>query len=461
MTRRPRTSIAANPALIGAITVLVVVVATFLAYNANTGLPFVPTYQVDVLLPNADGLGRGADVRIGGGRVGRVMDVVPATRPGRVPVARLKVAIDKSAGPLPVDTTAEIRAVSALGARYLQLDPGSSPRTLPSGRTITIPSGGEAIDLDELFTTFDGATRRNLRDVTTTLGDGLAGRGAAVNEAIERAPELLGLVQRVSALLADPATGLHGFLSGAQSAAAAVAAEGDITGRLIEDAATTVDALASEHAALDELLREGPSNAAALQRDLTPVRATLRAARGLVRDARPAAALLPRTAMPTARLLRELTPVLRRTPAFARRLGSLTAPLLAAARDAPTTSALVALTSGLRSLEPTLRHVAPSQTVCNYLGLWARNVPDIIGQGDRSGTWFSYYLMFKPDEILQSPTTAPDLHVNPYPHTGQADAAGQCEAGNEQYGEQVRAIGNTAATEPGATEDTTPAPDGR
>ena len=35
--------IASNPVLVGAVTILVVVVAVFLSYNANQGLPFVPT----------------------------------------------------------------------------------------------------------------------------------------------------------------------------------------------------------------------------------------------------------------------------------------------------------------------------------------------------------------------------------------------------------------------------------
>ena len=42
MRRRKQTAFA-NPVLIGAVTVLVVMVAVFLAYNANKGLPFVPT----------------------------------------------------------------------------------------------------------------------------------------------------------------------------------------------------------------------------------------------------------------------------------------------------------------------------------------------------------------------------------------------------------------------------------
>ena len=39
--RRERGGVA-NPVLIGAVTVLVAIVAVFLAYNANNGLPFVP-----------------------------------------------------------------------------------------------------------------------------------------------------------------------------------------------------------------------------------------------------------------------------------------------------------------------------------------------------------------------------------------------------------------------------------
>ena len=42
----------ANPVLIGAVTVLVAIVAVFLAYNANNGLPFVPTRELKVDIPN-------------------------------------------------------------------------------------------------------------------------------------------------------------------------------------------------------------------------------------------------------------------------------------------------------------------------------------------------------------------------------------------------------------------------
>ena len=58
--------------LVGAVTLLVSIVAVFLSYNANSGLPFVPTYDLKASVPNAANLVRGNEVRIGGARVGTV-----------------------------------------------------------------------------------------------------------------------------------------------------------------------------------------------------------------------------------------------------------------------------------------------------------------------------------------------------------------------------------------------------
>ena len=52
-------------------------VAVFLAYQANNGLPFVPTYQLSAQLPDADSLVKGNDVRIGGQRVGQITSITP------------------------------------------------------------------------------------------------------------------------------------------------------------------------------------------------------------------------------------------------------------------------------------------------------------------------------------------------------------------------------------------------
>ena len=63
LMRRGQASIVANPVLVGAVTVLVVVVAVFLAYNANNGLPFVPTKEINVDVSNGANLVKGNEVR--------------------------------------------------------------------------------------------------------------------------------------------------------------------------------------------------------------------------------------------------------------------------------------------------------------------------------------------------------------------------------------------------------------
>ena len=70
---RNRTSqaLVASPVLVGAVTLLVVIVGVFLAYNANSGLPFVPTYTLKAELPTRGQAGegqRGAARRLPRGR---------------------------------------------------------------------------------------------------------------------------------------------------------------------------------------------------------------------------------------------------------------------------------------------------------------------------------------------------------------------------------------------------------
>src|SRR5215212_7248925 len=101
--------VASSPVLVGAVTVLVIVVAVFLAYNANNGLPFVSTYNLKVRVPNANALVKGNEVRVGGVRVGIVKKVVPVAIGNGDYAAELSLSLDKNAEPLPVDSTITVR----------------------------------------------------------------------------------------------------------------------------------------------------------------------------------------------------------------------------------------------------------------------------------------------------------------------------------------------------------------
>ena len=145
----------------------------------------------------------------------------------------------------------------------------------------------------------------------------------------------------------------------------------------------------------------------------------------------------------------------RARPALAARLEDTLRAVAELSEDPATVDALVRLLRVLRTLKPTLEFLAPAQLQCNYLGLWTRNVPNTISEGDDSGTWFrTLVIADKTDEALTSAEPAPDLHANVYPHTGQN---GECEAGNEPWlpGQQ---IGNVPGRQRGATERTVPPP---
>src|SRR5262249_55407445 len=127
MNRRRSGSLAGSPLLIGAVTTLIIVVAVFLSYNANNGLPFVPTYNIKVELPETSGLQKANQVRIAGTRIGVISRLSPHMDPatGRITaIADLK--LEKKVEPLPANTKAIVLSVSTIGLKYLELEKGNS-----------------------------------------------------------------------------------------------------------------------------------------------------------------------------------------------------------------------------------------------------------------------------------------------------------------------------------------------
>ena len=124
--RRGRGGLTASPTMVGALTVMVVILAVFLAYNANSGLPFVPTYRVSVDVPDANTLVPGNEVRVGGVRVGVVEEIEPQQDDDGNLSARLNLKLDKDVEPIPVDSTVIVRSRSALGLKYLEINLGES-----------------------------------------------------------------------------------------------------------------------------------------------------------------------------------------------------------------------------------------------------------------------------------------------------------------------------------------------
>ena len=105
------------------------IVAVFLAYNANNGLPFVPTRDAArCSVANGAELVKGNEVRSGGFRVGVVDDMRPVRLDERPIGAELTLKLDKKTAPCPMDSTVRIRPRSALGLKYVELTRGHVSR---------------------------------------------------------------------------------------------------------------------------------------------------------------------------------------------------------------------------------------------------------------------------------------------------------------------------------------------
>ena len=459
MNRRPAQSIVANPVLIGTATLLVVLVAVFITYNANNGLPFVPTYDVKAIVRDADLLGHDAEVRIGGKRVGIVSSITALPQRSGPPVAALQLKLEKTAGPLPADTLVRVRPKSVIGLKYLQVIPGHSHRTIPAKGTIPLANQRGNVDLQDALNAFDTATRKHFAETTVSFGDGFAGRGQDLNRAIQAFEPLLRHLTPVMTNLAAPQSDLDGMLRGLDSAAQAVQPVAVQLGGLFDGAATTLGAIARENASFGRFISEGPLTERVATAALARVTPVLRDATTLADRLRPGVQVLPVASAHLATAFEVGTPVLRRADGLADRLSGTLGALGTLVRDPATGGSVIELTKVLQAAIPLLQFINPGQTRCNLLGLYFRNAPSAIGEGDENGNWFRFLpLQHTPDNPYQGKPNA-NLHFDPYVDNGQS---GHCVAGNEKYvdGQHIGPPPN-AATAPTSNPVTAPPAEAR
>jgi virulence factor Mce-like protein len=449
--------VASSPILVGAVTILVVIVAVFLAYNANNGLPFVSTYNLKVKVPNANALVKGNEVRIGGVRVGIVKSVVPLQESNGKVLAELSLSLDKNAEPLPVDSTVTIRPKSALGLKFLQVTPGDSSKGFKAGETIPLTAyTPEPVDIDEFFDMFDEPTRKAIRQNQAGFGNALAGRGPQLNEGIGALSRLVVNSQPVLRRIVEPSTNFAGFWRALEDLSATVAPVAETQASLFVALDRTFAAFARvSRPYIQETIEKGPRTLDAVNADFPAIRPFFRSSARFFTALKPGAKALGETSPVIAAALHAGVPALNASPVLNNQL-TPTAEALVAFQDAPGTfNGLDLLIDTNELLKPALKFIAPSQTQCNYITLAFRNLANSNSEGNGQGNWLNFESWSAPEGPNNegSPSSAPangpnrdnHLHVNPYPNTGAPGQPNGCEAGNEKYATGQTVIGNAAS----------------
>jgi ABC-type transporter Mla subunit MlaD len=476
VTRRRAGVIASSPVLVGAITTLIVILAVFLAYNANNGLPFVPTYRVSVLVPNANTLVKGNDARIGGVRVGIVEKIEPVQDPQTGAVhAKVDLKLDKSAEPIPKDSTVVVRSRSALGLKYLEINKGTSSEGYAEGATLPLRvAHPEPVEIDQFFNIFDTPTREASRANLLEFGNALAGRGPDLNVAFGELRPLVNRLVPVARNLASPKTGVGRFFRALADSAAEVAPVAETQAQMFVSLESTFGAFARvARPFIQESISEAPPTFDTLIRTAPRIRTFLGHSATLFAELRPGIKALSESSPTVAAAFETGADVLPGAPAMNRQVALTAQALGEFALNPGVKGGIRYSTQFFDFLNPALRFVGPAQTVCNYATLLARNAqdhlsisPDGIGTAQRfivmSGGQTDPFTGVSAPNSENGPSSAPAssveptlnnfLHANPYPNTASPGQPRECEAGNEPYIQDRAVIGNVPGNQGTLTE---------
>jgi phospholipid/cholesterol/gamma-HCH transport system substrate-binding protein len=267
-------SVIGRVAAVAAVVVAIVAVAVILLSGGST-------YTVRADFQNASQIVQGDLVEVAGNTIGTVSKIA-ITRDG---LAQLSLGINNAAYQhLPQGTQATVReaSLSGIANRYvsLTLGPTSNP-PIPNNGTIAANNTTSEVDLDQIFNTLNGPTRKGLQNVFLGSAAQLKGAGAKaqaafayLNPAIAASSTLFNEIDRNTGQFTN-------FVVKTGSLVTDLAQRSTDLSGLVSHLSTTTAALASQRVALGSSLRQLPGfmrlanttfvNLRAALNDLTPL----------------------------------------------------------------------------------------------------------------------------------------------------------------------------------------------
>jgi ABC-type transporter Mla subunit MlaD len=256
----------------GVIGIVVIALLTYLAFTKFAN-PFANPFTIHAVFSSAGGLRPDSLVRIAGVNVGKVQSIsgvqgcksVEQNRT-RCAAADVTMTIDDQGLPLHTDAVFRLRPRIFLeGNFFVDVSPGTpeAPRA-PDGYTFPIQQGVEPVQLDQVLTSLQADTRRNLQILLQEYGTAVKQGGPAYNASIQYWLP----AYQYSAIVAHDALGiqphdLSNWIAAQATVARALDAHPQNLQNLITDFNTTAAAFARENVALQNAVAELPLTLAA------------------------------------------------------------------------------------------------------------------------------------------------------------------------------------------------------
>jgi virulence factor Mce-like protein len=161
----------------GVLTLVLIGIGTYLGFTKS--IPFRHHYTIGAVFRTANNVKPGSFVRIAGVNVGKVTEV---TRDKSDPqAAKVMMRIDDKGLPIHKDATLAIRPRIFLeGNFFVDMQPGSpSAPVIDDGDVIPINQTHAPVQLDQILTSLQAPTRKNLQDLLDELSTGVDKQGGA------------------------------------------------------------------------------------------------------------------------------------------------------------------------------------------------------------------------------------------------------------------------------------------
>ncbi len=375
-------------------------------YFAPTKLPLRDYYNLTATFERADGLVDHTDVKMGGVRIGQVLD---SRIENRKVVARLQ--LDGGTGPLRSDLTLRVRPRGLLGVVYVEIVPGLKGEMLADNGRIPESRSTNTVQLDDVLATFDAPTRGRTQTLLRELGKGVAGRGDDVNQLLGQGPGYLeNLTSVAQAVNARPGSATR-FVQGAASALGALDPAKDELTATFDPAARALAPFRTEADDWRSTLEQSPQTLSQARTNLAATDPLLRSVDRLSRRLDVALRPAPEAFNDTAKFFAEARPALMRVPKTLTLARQATSPTVSLARRVDAQLPLLA-----RGLVPGLsisKEVAPhSCDLRSFLGHWAEH--DALG--DEGLNYLRATVTIGSRESLGTdPVRRDEIFSNPYP----------------------------------------------
>ena len=333
----------------------------FLWLSFGGSIPFAPQgYRLTAEFNQAVELGVQSDVRISGVNVGKVVSTGLDHRTGLI---RAVMQLDSKYAPRPADTRAILRSKTLLGETFVELTPGSrtAPK-LPDGGALPPGQVAPTVQLDQVLSTFDPATRQAFMTWQQQDAIALTNRGQDFNAAVA---ELFPFATNVDSVLAvlnrDSAATTTLLHDGGQVFSALSASPAQLRG-FVNNSNQVFAATAARDTALANAVQAFPPFLIATRETIDRIDRFAATTKPLIDELRPAAIQLSPALVSTAVLAPEL-----------RDLFTNIAPLTAASRaGVPAFERFLNDTVPLLArLTPYLGNIVP---VLDYVNVYRREV---------------------------------------------------------------------------------------